>query len=284
MEEYNLKELQQKSLELLLEFNEFCKKHNKKIFVIGGGLIGAVRHKGFIPWDDDLDVFMLRDDYNWLCENFNKLVDNEKFYFEKTEKDHYTRLQIGAVVDETTTFVKVRQSDLSDVHHGVRIDVIPLDYCPKSRFKRKTQILWALLYSMFIVGEPHTSKGKLLTAVSKIMLALFKTPESRYRVWRLAERRMSRFKAQDCECLTELCSWYQYMVNEYPKSIFEKVVYLPFENAEIPAPVGYDAYLKQAFGDYMTLPPKDERAPKHEADIIDLNNSYKERFGDKNDI
>ena len=147
MEEYNLKELQQKSLELLLEFNEFCKKHNKKIFVIGGGLIGAVRHKGFIPWDDDLDVFMLRDDYNWLCENFNKLVDNEKFYFEKTEKDHYTRLQIGAVVDETTTFVKVRQADLSDVHHGVRIDVIPLDYCPKSRFKRKTQILWAAAFA-----------------------------------------------------------------------------------------------------------------------------------------
>ena len=101
MEEYNLKELQQKSLELLLEFNEFCKKHNKKIFVIGGGLIGAVRHKGFIPWDDDLDVFMLRDDYNWLCENFNKLVDKEKFYFEKTEKGIEVPVKMGECIGKS---------------------------------------------------------------------------------------------------------------------------------------------------------------------------------------
>ena len=146
MEQNNLKQLQQKSLELLLTLDEFCKKHNKKIFVIGGGLIGAVRHGGFIPWDDDLDVFMLREDYEWLCENFNSLIDNKNLYFEKTTKEHYTRLQIGAVVDENTTFIKERQKDLKDVHHGIRIDIIPLDFCPKSKFKRKTQILWALLY------------------------------------------------------------------------------------------------------------------------------------------
>lgn len=279
--EYSLKQLQQKNLELLLELDKFCKNYNKKIFVIGGGLIGAVRHKGFIPWDDDLDVFMLRDDYEWLCENFNNLADNEKFYFEKTTKDHYTRLQIGAVVDENTTFVKTRQKDLSDIHHGVRIDIIPLDGCPKSRFKRKTQILWALLYSMFIVGEPHTSKGKALELISRILLAFFPTPKSRYKAWRLAEKRMTRFKAEECESLTELCSWYQYMVNEYSKEIFSEVVYLPFEDAQIPAPVGYDAYLKKAFGNYMELPPEEDRVPKHDAEIIDLENSYKKYFGGK---
>ena len=276
--ETDLKELQNKSLELLIEFDEFCKKHNKKIFVIGGALIGAVRHKGFIPWDDDIDVFMLRSDYEWLCENFNLLNETQKFYFEKTTKNHYTRLQIGAVVDENTTFIKERQKDLSDVHHGIRIDVIPLDCCPKSRLKRKTQILWALLYSMFIVGEPHTSKGKLLEVFSKLLLMFFRTPKSRYKVWRLAEKRMSRFKSEDCDALTELCSWYQYMVNEYPKDIFSEVVYLSFEDNQIPAPKGYEQYLSQAFGDFMTLPPENERVPKHDALAIDTKKSYKEYF------
>ena len=137
MEQNNLKQLQQKSLDLLLTLDEFCKQHNKKMFVIGGGLIGAVRHGGFIPWDDDLDVFMLREDYEWLCENFNSLIGNDNLYFEKTTKEHYTRLQIGAVVDENTTFVKARQQDLKDVHHGVRIDIIPLDFCPENKFSRK---------------------------------------------------------------------------------------------------------------------------------------------------
>ncbi|MBQ4155530.1 MAG: LicD family protein [Clostridia bacterium] len=281
MKQNNLKQLQQKSLELLQTLDEFCKKHNKKIFVIGGGLIGAVRHGGFIPWDDDLDVFMLREDYEWLCENFNSLIGIDNLYFEKTTKEHYTRLQIGAVVDENTTFIKERQKDLKDVHHGIRIDIIPLDNCPKSKFKRKTQILWALLYSMFIVGEPHSSKGKFLEIISKILLAFFPTAKSRYKVWRLAEKRMSRFKKG--EKLTELCSWYQYMKNEYDTKWFSEVVYLDFENAKIPAPIGYDEYLKMAFGDYMTPPPENEQIPKHDAVKIDVNRSYKGYFGENND-
>ena len=280
--EINLKELQQKSLELLLEFDAFCKKHNKKIFVIGGGLIGAVRHKGFIPWDDDLDVFMLRNDYEWLCNNFNNLVDNEKFYFEKTTKDHYTRLQIGAVVDENTTFIKTRQEDLQDVHHGIRIDVIPLDNCPKNKISRKLQILWALLFSMFIVGEPHSSKGKLLEFISRVLLAFFPSARSRYKVWRFAEKRMSRWKKS--EYLTELCSWYQYMKNEYKEEWFREVVYLPFENVQIPVPIGYDEYLKMAFGDYMIPPAENEQIPKHDAVKVDTNRSYKEFIGKNHDL
>ncbi len=271
-----LKKLQKKNLGILKKFLKFCEEHSIKVFACGGGCIGALRHKGFIPWDDDIDLFIFRDDYNWLCENFNRLYDTNDLYFEKTTKNHYTRLQLGAIVDENTTFVKERQADLKDVHHGVRIDLIPLDGCPNSRFKRKCQILWALVYSMFIVGEPHTSKGKALELLSKMMLFFFKTSKSRYKVWHFAEKRMSRFKISECEKVTELCAWYQYMVNEYPKSVFENAVFMPFEDTKIPLPQGYDTYLKMAFGDYMSLPPKEDRIPKHDIVKFSLEKSYKE--------
>ena len=271
-----LKRLQNKNLEILEKFLKFCDEHSIKVFACGGGCIGAVRHKGFIPWDDDIDLFIFRKDYEWLSENFNRLYDTNDLYFERTTKTHYTRLQLGAIVDENTTFVKERQADLKEVHHGVRIDLVPLDGCPNSRLRRKCQILWALIFSMFIVGEPHTSKGKVLEIISKMMLFFFRTPKSRYKIWRLAEKRMSRFSISKCDKITELCAWYQYMVNEYPKSIFESAVVMPFENTKIPLPCGYDEYLKTAFGDYMVLPPIKEQIPKHDIVKIDLEKSYKE--------
>lgn len=276
LSEKELKNLQKKNIEILEKFLSFCKEHSLRVFACGGGCIGAVRHKGFIPWDDDIDLFMFREDYEWLKKNFNRLYDSDDLYFEVTTKTHYTRVQIGAVVDEKTTFVKERQADLKNVHHGVRIDILPLDGCPNSRIKRKIQILWALVYSMFIVGEPHTSKGKVLEIISKIMLFFFRSNRSRYFVWHFAEKQMSKYSIRSCDKITELCAWYQYMVNEYPKSIFENAVMLEFENTRIPVPKGYDEYLKTAFGDYMKLPDEEERIPKHDVVKFDLNKSYKE--------
>lgn len=276
LSEKELKNLQKKNIEILEKFLCFCKEHSLRVFACGGGCIGAARHKGFIPWDDDIDLFMFREDYEWLKKNFNRLYDTDDLYFEVTTKTHYTRVQIGAIVDESTTFVKERQADLKDVHHGVRIDILPLDGCPNSKIKRKIQILWALIYSMFIVGEPHTSKGKLLEVISKIMLFFFRSNKSRYPVWHFAEKQMSKYSIRSCDKITELCAWYQYMVNEYPKSAFESAVMLDFENTKIPVPTGYDEYLKTAFGDYMTLPDESERIPKHDVVKFDLNRSYKE--------
>ena len=91
----------------------------------------------------------------------------------------------------------------------------------------------------------------------------------------LAKRQMTKYSFSECDYITELCSRYQYMVNEYPKEIFENATYMDFEGVSLPLPKGYDTYLKMAFGDYMQLPPKEEQNPKHDATVIDLNNSYK---------
>ncbi len=270
----DLKSLQKKCLEITLVFKDFCERHGLTFYLCGGGCIGAIRHKGFIPWDDDIDVFMPREDYEELCRLWPQEMDEDKYRLSRSDETHFERSQLTAITDEETTFIKERQMDLL-VAHGVRLEVLPLDGCPSGRWKRKRQLLWGLIYQIYVNQEPPTSKGKLLEWIGRGMLFLVPGWKRRYRVARLAEKRMSRYPISRCDYVTELCVRYNYMVNEYPKEIFASAVYKEFEGVLLPLPVGYDTYLKMAFGDYMKLPPKEQQAPSHDGICVDLENSYK---------
>lgn len=273
-----LRAIQEKSLEILVYFKEFCQKHGLLFYFCGGCCIGAIRHKGFIPWDDDIDVFMPRKDYERLAQLWPKEADPQYAYC-RSDKGHYLRSLLSAISDENTTFIKERQQDL-DISHGIRLEILPLDGCPESRFARKRQILWALIYSMFNNNEAPTSKGKGAYLLGRFLLALAPTQGMRYRVWRLAEKRMSRYPiTPETKHITELCARYQYMVNDYPAEAFASAKWVEFEGLSMPVPIGYDTYLRMAFGDYMQLPPEEERIPKHEAVLVDTEHSYRKYKG-----
>ena len=179
-----IRELQKKSLEILVYFTDFCKKHNLLFYFCGGCCIGALRHQGFIPWDDDVDVFMPRKDYERLKELWPTEAD-ARYVYCRSDKKLYLRSLLTAISDEETTFIKERQQDL-DIPHGIRLEILPLDACPESRFARKMQIMWALIYSMYNNNEPPTSKGKGAYLLGKFLLALAPTQKMRYRIWRFA--------------------------------------------------------------------------------------------------
>ena len=221
---------------------------------------------------------MPREDYEKLCRLWGQEMDESKYRLSRTSEKEFLRSQLTAITDEDTTFIKERQMDL-DMAHGVRLEVLPLDGCPSSRLKRKMQLLWGLAYQIYINQEAPTSKGKVLYFIGKCMLALAPGWKNRYRMACLCERHMSRYPIQDCEYITELCVRYNYMVNEYPKEIFESAVYKEFEGHMMPIPVGYDTYLKMAFGDYMELPPEDKRVPSHDGVCVDVHNGYKKYKG-----
>ena len=274
----DLKALQGKCLEITLVFKEFCEKHGLLFYLCGGGCIGAIRHKGFIPWDDDIDVFMPREDYEKMCKLWVEEIDQSKYRLSRTDENHSERSQLTAITDEETTFIKERQMDL-DVAHGVRLEVLPLDGCPSGKMKRKMQLFWGLLYQIYINQEPPTSKGKLLELIGRIMLALAPGWKRRYKMAMLAERHMTKYPISECDYITELCVRFNYMVNEYPKEIFASAVYKEFEGEMLPVPVGYDEYLKMAFGNYMDLPPEEARIPSHDGICVDLEHPYTDYKG-----
>lgn len=272
-----IKKLQSKGLEMLIYFKQFCDDNNLLFYMCGGCCIGSVRHKGFIPWDDDVDVFMPREDYEKLGKLWKEKADNGKYEYCDPEG---RRNLFATINDNDTTFIKALQSDL-DINQGLVLDVLPLDGYPNSSVKRKIQVFWALIYSLFcaqVVPEKH---GKIVSLIGRVMLGFIPSRKLRKKIWKFAEKKMTKYKIADCNAVTELCSGPGYMKNKYPKNIFESAVYKEFEGYMMPVPKGYDEYLKIAFGDYMVLPEEKDRVMHHDVIFCDLENSYKIYRGKK---
>lgn len=274
----DLRALQLKSLDLALYFKRFCDENNLMFYLCGGGCIGAVRHHGFIPWDDDLDIFMPRQDYNRLHEIWKYKADTKNYSCIVADENLVTKKPFTLVIDNNTTLIKPEQSDI-DMPHGVALDVFPIDGCPTKPFQRKMQMIFAMLYSLYMAQVVPENHGKIVKIAGKIMLSIVPSKKLRYKLWKFSERKMSKYKICDCDYITELCAGPGYMKNMYPKKAFDSAIEMDFEGYKLPIPVGYDDYLKIAFGDYMKLPPKDKQVASHDVLFYDLNNSYKKYKG-----
>ena len=272
--DFSIRDIQKKSLEIFKIFDKFCEDNSLRYFLCGGALIGAVRNKGFIPWDDDIDCFMFREDYEKLVSLWNAYDSSGRYSMLRSDRDNFYDTMLTQFSDNNTAFIK---SDLenSDINHGLKIEILPLDACAEGRISRKIQILWALAFCLFNRAFIPQNKGRIVRYCSIFALKIFRSYKSRYRLWRFAEKRMTkRHINQNTQFLTELCVTYKYLVNKYPKGIFDQTVRLDFEDMKVSAPAGYDEYLTIAFGDYMTPPPPEEQVIKHKPVFVDLNNSY----------
>ncbi len=272
--EQEIQKMQSVGLKMALFFDEFCQKHRLTYFFCGGCCIGSLRTGGFIPWDDDVDVFMPREDYERLKVLWQ---DTEQYEIQFSTRDFVCQSPFVMICDKKTTFIKSYRKDM-DVSHGVAMDILPLDGCPTG-FKRKMQKMWALAYSLYIVGKAPENHGKAVTALGKLGLALVPSNKMRYRLWRFCEKKMTKYAIRDCRFITELCSGPHYMQNEYPAEAFAEEKRVSFEGHMFPIPVGYDTYLKMAFGDYMTLPPKEKQICHHEYEFMDMDTPYTQYKG-----
>lgn len=278
MTDNELKKIQKISFDMALEFSRFCDAHGLLCYLCGGGCIGAVRHGGMIPWDDDLDFFMPREDYEKLWRLWRREKKDSRYALERPTEQTVTHCLLMKLRDRETTYIYDYQRDVETVH-GVALDILPLDGYPSSRLSRFAQCVWAHLYSLYCAQLVPANHGKLVALAGKLMLGMVPGRRMRHRIWSFAQRRMTRHSIRDCQGITELCSGPGYMKNYYPKEAFSRAVRVPFEGAELPIPVGYDQYLRIAFGDYMREPPKEKRVPQHGAVFMDLECGYEKYRG-----
>ena len=276
---YGLAPLQEKMLDILKCFIDICNQYRLHYCVIGGTCIGALRHQGFIPWDDDLDVCMPRSDYERLW----KIVKGEKFYnkyqFCRSDKEHNYHYRIIRLVDTETTFIN-RRCINEDIAHGIYIDIIPLDGCETSFFKRQYQIMNSVIYSVYNVScLPEFNGGILMRLLVKLMLSLVSDVKKRYEISKKAEKRMLSVAWEDTTHVVELTTNFKALCTPYPKEWFCFDRKSKFEDIEVIIPTKAESYLTLGFGDYMKLPPENERHARHNVVFVDLNHSYRKYKG-----
>lgn len=262
------------SIEMSEYLVDFCKKNGLLCYLCGGGAIGALRHGGFIPWDDDLDFFMPREDYERLITLWNN-KEHPRYKLDVPTARGITGDLFINIRDSKTTFIKRYQLDL-DVTHGVPLDILPLDGYAPTKFARKKQIIWAYIYSLFCAQRVPTNHGGFKGFVSRILLTVFHGKKVRYKIWSMAKSKMTKYPISKSKYITELCSGPHYMTKKYKAEWFRDNIFLEFEQNTLPVPIGVDGYLEEAFGDYMKLPPVEKRVAHHDFYKLDLERGYSE--------
>lgn len=270
--------IQRKGLEILSYFREFCEKYHINFYVGSGCCIGAVRHKGFIPWDDDIDVFLLRSDYERVAILWNQYADTSRYaYCRTTEKENYH--DTGASIrDNRTTFINKHCVD-ADINQGLQIDLIPIDKCAKGKIPHARQIFWAVVFSLFNAQRLPDNQGSVARYVTRLVYALVPSKRLKDKIWRYAEKRMLVKDDSLYDGYTELVTGLKGLTLHYPESFFGSPVYLQFEDTTIPVYSHYKDYLSMVFGNYMALPPAEERVPKHNTVFVDMNHPYTDYKG-----
>lgn len=251
-----LKRLQQAELEILTEFDRVCRKNGIKYSLTGGTLLGAVRNGGFIPWDDDADVSMLRDEYEKFKSVLERDLDHERFYFQDIEETPGYRWGYGKLRKRNTVFLREHQEDMP-YEQGVFMDIFPRDGVLDGKIMRKIhklacfcvrKILWSA------VGR-HACKSGTWRMWYAFLYRLF--GDGIYRIYRMLVRASNRNGA------TELVRALTFPVPRgypgYRREWYGSYVDIQFEGRPFMAEKGYVEWLSQEFGNYMELPPVEKR-------------------------
>lgn len=248
------KELKQIQLEILCDVAAFCEKHGLRYFLAYGTLLGAVRHKGYIPWDDDIDIHMPRPDYEKFLQTYNR-ENHDNIAVSPENKAEYR-----------TAFAKVyrRGTIVKEFHFkpdvfGVYIDVFPLDGFSDNKTAHKCGEVRRYMHVKNSIFLPQmTIARKLRLAVTKLILLPFGMAFLYRRIKKLATR---------CEYDRSsiiFSSYSRFAEKEhFPRAIFDEYKMMPFEGIEFRVPNDCDIYLRALYGDYMKLPPAEKQVSHH---------------------
>lgn len=248
-------------LEMLDEIDRFCRENNLTYFLVGGTLLGAIRHKGYIPWDDDIDIGLPREDYNKLIKYFVSLSGNVDII--NVYNYHRYRWANTKAVDNRT---KLIESDDEKSAIGVFIDIFPFDGIRGDFCRVKNEVVklsaWKhlLVLKHLKINHRRSKLKNLLIIIGKVIGII---PDK----WIIKKIDSIEKKSQpflDCEYI---CNFYgAWGIREITKaSNFIYTTDADFEGRKYKIPLGYDDYLKTVYGDYMELPPEEKRITHHQS-------------------
>lgn len=263
-----LKKLQKIEASILLRVDAFCGQNCIKYSLYEGSAIGAIRHHGFVPWDDDIDICMKRKDF----ERFQDLWHShpiEGLFMQGTRKDDHSNINHIKICKDNTIYASFEEYK-RPVHHGVWIDIFALDSVPQNNRDRKKQLNWAKIRIILTRDRVIPNGGKTQKIVSKLLVSLPNRIKNRLK--EKAEKEVTKYSdCDDCICLKSFNSVAGINSSRgFPSNCMDHFTTVEFEGYQISISTEYDEMLRRSFGNYMELPPIEKRVPSHNADIIQL--------------
>ena len=259
--------LQKIELEMLIEIDRVCRKNEIRYSIDGGTLLGAVRHKGIIPWDDDADVIFLRSEYEKFKDACVEDLDTERFFLQDYITDEAYRWGYAKLRRNNTSYIRAGQED-QKYHDGIFLDIFVVDNVPDGWLARRLHYLACFVIRKGLYSEvgKNAEKNPLIRGVYQLMSRVSKDTYFKMR---------NRLAASMSDKKTELISHYMY---QYPKrckyglpaECFEEMIDMEFDGYTLRGFKKYDLYLSRLYGDYMKLPPESARQPKMEITHLGL--------------
>lgn len=237
--------------------DSICKSNNINYYLLGGSAIGAVRHHGFIPWDDDLDIVMDADNYDRFVKVCREQLDEEHYYFQEGYVDWpmpYSKLRLkGTVMKEPSGYINKSHQE------GIFIDIFKLENAPSNRISQA----WQYFCAKYLLCNCLLRRGWDSTSLKNRMMMILASPLNIDIVKRFFKAQVEKYNNKNVDYCFFYAGRYRFKTSFYKKSVFGKPLWVPFEDTMLPVPAKYDDWLSQIFGDYMTPPPVEKQVGLH---------------------
>lgn len=253
-------ELKSIQLNILLKVHQFCVENNIKYSLADGTLLGAVRHKGYIPWDDDIDICMCRDDYKRFIKEFPDVYQDEVSVV-SMERDAQWAYPFAKAYDVRTVLKEETTNNRPEI--GVNIDVFPLDDVPSGNDFVKYNMRRKKMFLFFRTKALKWRKGRgLKKNLSMFLIKLLLCPFTFRRLSGIMNRYGQKYNEKGCSWLFECCLG---MINKgpFPKHAFNDTIDMSFEGHLLKVMKGYHDCLTSSYGNYMQMPPEEKRVTHH---------------------
>lgn len=270
MEKELLRKVQMVQLEIAKEIKRVCEENDIRYFLIGGSFLGAVRHQGFIPWDDDMDIGMLRADYEKFCRIAPQKLD-KRYCLQTWHIDANYSLPFGKVLKRNTLYMENKKTRRLQ-ENGIYVDIFPYDNVPEDAFEQADLARGLLsIYRTKLMKSgyaPWREEDKIIwrKRIGYVYYQIKALFVSQRELGKAYDALAVAYPESSLTCEQEAKAKPIY----FPRKLVEKLADYTFEGVTFKGPKDYDTYLKIAYGDYMQLPPEDQRENRHQIVAVDF--------------
>lgn len=268
MKKINIEELKELQLQILVQVDKYCRSRKIEYFIGYGTLIGAVRHGGYIPWDDDIDICMTRPNYDKFIKSFNGAYRHLEVYAPELNWEYYAPY---ANVCDKRTILNEGKNSHRGIRIGVKIDIFPIDGVPSDiesyrRLRKRIYRIWSCLCAKRNALSSNNWKRKIVVIIRRIISFPYSYAFLQRCICKLSTA--NKFEASD---YVDRIVFLDLAETRCCKSVFEQYIDIEFEGYSLRTIKEYDFYLRKIYGDYMQLPPKEEQVMRHNFEAYWLN-------------